>query len=72
MITRCRTCGHEKHILRDARCRDCVALGLDGEAPRVLVQVAAEALADVLVDYDVPAGRILAEFRQTLAVYRET
>lgn len=37
----------------------------------VPLQIAVEALADVLVDYDVPTGRILAEFKQTIAVYAE-
>lgn len=35
----------------------------------VPLQLAAEALADVLVDYNVPAGRLVAEFRETLAAY---
>lgn len=50
---------------RDAAC-DCETTA---NAYLVAIHLAAEALADVLVDYDVPAKRIVAEFRQTVGVH---
>lgn len=35
------------------------------------MELATEALADVLVDYNVPAGRVVAEFKETVAAYVE-
>lgn len=41
------------------------------ERESVSLQVVLDALADVLVDYDVPTTRIIAEVRQTVAEYVE-
>lgn len=70
----CRQCGYMRASVENTHAcsgRHGV-LGPAAGAPLVSLALACEALADVLVDYDVPTGRIVTEFRQTVSVYEES